>query len=73
MCFVTYNRTQCFLRPTKHTNVVIAAYVTAHARLVLYSYLERLGERTLYCDTDSVIYKQTPGLYVRYYYKLSNI
>ncbi|XP_057322371.1 uncharacterized protein LOC130676747 [Microplitis mediator] len=38
------------------TNVVIAAYTTAQARLKLYSYLENLGERVLYCDTDSCIY-----------------
>ena len=38
------------------TNVVIAAYTTAQARLKLYGYLERLNTRTLYCDTDSVIY-----------------
>ncbi|KAJ8953532.1 hypothetical protein NQ317_000050 [Molorchus minor] len=37
-------------------NVMIAAYVTAQARLKLYSYLEKLGERVLYYDTDSVIY-----------------
>ena len=34
------------------TNVVIAAYTTAQARLKLYGYLERLNTRTLYCDTD---------------------
>ncbi|KAJ8956150.1 hypothetical protein NQ317_016679 [Molorchus minor] len=37
-------------------NVMIAAYVTAQARLKLYSYLEKLGERVLYYNTDSVIY-----------------
>ncbi|KAJ8962079.1 hypothetical protein NQ318_018029 [Aromia moschata] len=37
-------------------NVVIAAYVTTQARLKLYSYLELLGDRVLYYDTDSVIY-----------------
>lgn len=37
-------------------NVVLAAYVTALARLKLYSYLEPLGDRALYYDTDSVIF-----------------
>ncbi|XP_074036387.1 uncharacterized protein [Leptinotarsa decemlineata] len=37
-------------------NVVIAAYVTALARLKLYNSLERLDDRVLYYDTDSVIY-----------------
>jgi len=31
-------------------------YVTAAARLHLYSYLDRLGERALYCDEDSVLF-----------------
>ena len=42
----------------RHTNEVIGAYVTAAARLHLYSYLDRLGERALYCDTDSVLFVQ---------------
>ncbi|XP_049823876.1 uncharacterized protein LOC126265674 [Aethina tumida] len=37
-------------------NVVIAAFVTAQARLKLYEYLEMLDTRVLYYDTDSVIY-----------------
>jgi len=42
----------------RHTNEVISAYVTAGARMHLYRYLDRLGERAIYCDTDSVIYIQ---------------
>jgi len=42
----------------RHTNEVIGAYVTAGARMHLYRYLDRLGERAIYCDTDSVIYIQ---------------
>ncbi|KAJ8954840.1 hypothetical protein NQ318_023401 [Aromia moschata] len=34
-------------------NVVIAAYVTTQVHLELYSYLELLGGRVLYYDTDS--------------------
>ncbi|KAJ8938051.1 hypothetical protein NQ318_013959 [Aromia moschata] len=37
-------------------NVVIAAYVTTQVHLKLYSYLELLGGKVLYYDTDSVIY-----------------
>ena len=40
----------------RHTNEVLCAYVTAGARIHLYRYLDRLGERAFYCDTDSVIY-----------------
>ena len=42
--------------PSPLTNVVIAAYTTAHARMVLYNYLEKLDKRVLYYDTDSCIY-----------------
>ena len=45
-----------FVEVSGRTNVVNAAYTTAQARLKLYGYLERLNTRTLYCDTDSVIY-----------------
>lgn len=37
-------------------NVCIAAYVTAQARLKLYSYLEVLDRRVLYYDTDSIVF-----------------
>ncbi|KAJ8965797.1 hypothetical protein NQ317_018951 [Molorchus minor] len=37
-------------------NVCLAAYTTTLARLKLYSYLEKLGNRVLYHDTDSVVY-----------------
>jgi hypothetical protein len=42
----------------RHTNVVLGAYVTSSARIHLYSYLHRFQEKALYCDTDSVFYKE---------------
>jgi hypothetical protein len=42
----------------RHTNEVIGAFVTAGARIHLYSYLDRLRDKAIYCDTDSVIYVQ---------------
>ncbi|KAJ8909911.1 hypothetical protein NQ315_014918 [Exocentrus adspersus] len=47
--------------PLATVNVVLAAYVTTQARLKLYSYLEKLGDRVLYYDTDSVIYTCREG------------
>jgi DNA polymerase elongation subunit (family B) len=44
----------------RHTNEVIGAYVTAGARIHLYKYLDRIQQRVLYSDTDSVIFIQ-PG------------
>ena len=45
------------------TNVCIAAFTTALARLKLYSYLEGLGDRVLYYDTDSIIFISKKDLY----------
>ena len=46
-----------FLEALPNTNVVLAAYTTAQARLKLYTLLEKLQDRVVYFDTDSVIYK----------------
>ena len=37
------------------TSVVVASFITAQARLLLYSHMEKLGNRMLYCDTDSTV------------------
>ena len=43
------------------SNVIVAAFVTAQARLKLYGILEKLNERVLYFDTDSYhLSSQTP-------------
>jgi len=47
---------------TFKTNVVIATFVTAQARLKLYNEIEKLGKRVLYFDTDSIIYVSTDNL-----------
>lgn len=43
------------------TNVFIAAFTTSLARLKLYEAPDFLGDRALYYDSDSVIYKTKPG------------
>ena len=45
------------------TNVAIAAFVTAQARLKLYSEMKLLVERVLYVDTDSIFSKRLPNHY----------
>jgi len=40
----------------RHTNDVIASFVTAGGRMKLYTYQETLQTRALYVDTDSVLY-----------------
>ena len=41
------------------TSVVVASFVTAQARLLLYSYLEKLGNCIIYTDTDSTLFITT--------------
>ena len=52
-----------YIEVSPNTNIFNAAYTTAHARLKLYSYIERLGDHLLYFDTDSLIYVSRPGTY----------
>jgi hypothetical protein len=50
-----------FVEGQRNVNVIIGAFTTAHARLKLYGLLEKTGHRTLYFDTDSVIYYTDEG------------
>ena len=43
------------------TNLFIAIFTPAHARLKLYSALETLQQRVLYYDAELVILKWRPG------------
>ena len=52
-----------FAEVSSNTNVIIACYTTAQARLHLYTLLEQLEDRVLYFDTDSVIYVHRDGYY----------
>lgn len=49
-----------YLKPSSSTNIFVAVFTTALARLTLYNVLDQLSHRVLYFDTDSVIYSQTP-------------
>jgi len=44
----------------RHTNEVIGAYVTAGGRIHLYGFLDKLQEKAIHTDTDSMIFIQ-PG------------
>jgi hypothetical protein len=41
-----------------HTNEVIGAYVSAGAKIRLYSFLDPMQENAIYSNTDSVIFFQ---------------
>lgn len=45
----------------RDVNVFTGAMTTAHARLMLYDLLDKLQERLLYCDTDSVVFTSGAG------------
>ena len=42
---------------TNNTNVYLAVFTTAYARMRLYDLIDKVGDRFIYCDTDSVIYE----------------
>jgi hypothetical protein len=60
MVELRYEYNENFVEPNAKTNVVIAAFTTAYARLKLYGVLDQLQERVLYYDTDSVIFVDKP-------------
>ena len=43
------------LKPCVHDNDVIASFVIAGARIHLFSHIEKLQDKVLYCKTDSRI------------------
>ncbi len=55
-----YNE-RCVVLPRSVNNIFVAAFTTAYARLTMYRYLERLRERVLYTDTNSLIYLVKEG------------
>lgn len=44
-------------------NIALASMVTSHARCRLWTELNKLGDRVLYHDTDSIIYEHHPNKY----------
>ena len=59
LAYVTYEDIQQYVKPNYTTNIYIACFTTAHARLRLYDMLSKLGTASCYADTDSVIYEST--------------
>ena len=57
---VNYEDGDAFAESHHTHNPIVAAYVTANARLKLYSVLEPLDTRVLYFDTDSCMYVHHP-------------
>ena len=50
-----------FVEASDGTNVALAAFTTAQARIKLYKIMHALGRRVCYYDTDSIIYMVKEG------------
>jgi hypothetical protein len=61
--FVEYNELEEENTSLPTTSVAFAGFTTSNARLRLYKELEKLDQRVLYFDTDSIIYEYNEGLY----------
>lgn len=59
----TYDMTEKSYDSLSTVNVVIVSCVTALVRLKFYSFLEKLGDRVLHYDADSIIYISRLGEY----------
>ena len=57
---ITYKEHDEFCSPGFNTNIAIAVFTTAYARLHLWQFLKRLERRVLYFDTDSIIFVHRP-------------
>ena len=53
---IEYKNSADFKLQSFSTNVLIAAFCTSWARLKLWSVMQKLGDRVLYHDTDSIIF-----------------
>jgi len=61
MCWISWRHVDEARGPSlRHTNEAIASFLSADARLHLYSYLDMLKEHAVYFNTDSAIFIQ-PG------------
>ena len=64
MVYKILNSDLNFVIQGKHSrNVALASMVTSHARCRLWKQLNKLGDRVLYHDTDSIIYEHRRGEY----------
>jgi hypothetical protein len=61
--YITYIDTKSDNSLLGTTNTAIASFVTSQARLRLYTQLEKLDQRVLYFDTDSMIYEYNKNEY----------
>jgi hypothetical protein len=56
MAQMSYKFKDHYVENNTSTNIYIALFTTANARLRLYKKLDKLNEAVIYCDTDSIVY-----------------
>jgi hypothetical protein len=56
MLQIDYKYKGCYVENDFNTNIFIAAFTTANARLRLYEMLDKLRESVVYYDTDNIVY-----------------
>jgi hypothetical protein len=61
ICQVQYKLKTDFADELPSTNIFIAVFTTAHARLKLLRAMEPLDRRVIYYDTDSIVYESRQG------------
>jgi len=69
---VFYSHVKDHYNQNYDVSVVLAAFVTCHARLVLYNELIKLDRRVLYYDTDSIVFLTNSNSTQQYMPKLNN-
>ena len=69
LAIVQYQNHDEWSEPSAKTNVILAAFTTAHARTILYGYMDQLHpDQVCYCDTDSIMYYYSKSLLQRGYH-----
>lgn len=48
---IDYKSRSCHMRQPAHASLITAIFITSHARLELFKYLEKYNRNTLYFDT----------------------
>ncbi len=61
ICQVQFKMKTDFADELPSTNIFLAVFTTAHARLKLLCEMEKLDRRVLYYDTDSIVYESKVG------------
>jgi hypothetical protein len=61
---MTFKYKEEFVDKSYDTNLYVAAFTTANARLRLYEQMRRVDHNILYCDTDSIVYVDDGSVHV---------